>query len=224
MNGKFSFRKLFLTLIKCDGLFIKCIIVTESQKQMDSPRMNEIVRNALRARFSDFDFGRPPTNGIFLRPFKRFPIDRMKSRLVDVVFSTMAGCDVLDAAGVIELRFGFLLDEKSMVVVVVVDGAVVTEAAAVVAVVTVVVAVSVPVIVVDDACDCCAKIVARAHMLASMVHMRRLASANRRSILDCCVCAALTIVVTGRSTDFSLTFTVVLYLFRASAGGDTAIA
>lgn len=180
--------------------------------------MNEIVRNALRARFSDFDFGRPPTSGIFLRPFKRFPIDRMKSRFADGAFSlAMAGCDVLDAIGVIELRFGFLLDEKSIVVVVVVDGAVV-EVVVVAAPASIVLALAVA----FDSYVCCTIIVAFAQMLPSMLYIKR-SSADLRShfssMLDFCTCFALIIVVTGRSTAFSLIITVVLYLFSVSIGG-----
>lgn len=172
------------------------------QQATNAPKINEIVRNALRARFSDFDFGRPPTNGIFLRPFNRFPIDRMKSRLLAAFSLTVvvaACCEVLDAAGVIEVRFGFL-PVKSMVVVV--DAA----------------------IVVGAALDVCANMVVFEHMLLSVLEIKRSSAICRSAVssrLDFCVFIALTIVVTGRSA-FSLTFTVILYLLKVSVV-DTVI-
>lgn len=53
------------------------------------------MRKALRARFSDFDFCRPPTNGIFFRPLKRLPIERMKWRR-EVSFSVVIGGAMAD--------------------------------------------------------------------------------------------------------------------------------
>lgn len=69
------------------------------QHATNAPKINEIVRNALRARFSDFDFCRPPHNGFFLRTLSRLPIERMKSRFVDADGSfslPLFACDMAD--------------------------------------------------------------------------------------------------------------------------------
>lgn len=70
------------------------------QHATNAPRINEIVRKAFRARFSDFDFCRLPPSGNFLRPLRRLPIERIKSRLV-VSFSldalaTTVVVDIID--------------------------------------------------------------------------------------------------------------------------------
>lgn len=62
----------------------------------------------MRARFSDFDFCRPPHNGFFLRPLSRLPIDRMKSRFVDddsFSLPLLFGCEMADV--VIAVIFDF---------------------------------------------------------------------------------------------------------------------
>lgn len=55
------------------------------QHATKQPSMKEIVRNALRARFSDFDFCRPPptNSGIFFLLLKCLPIECIKSRLLE---------------------------------------------------------------------------------------------------------------------------------------------
>ena len=51
------------------------------QQATNAPRMNEMVRSALRARFSDFDFWRSSPSFFFLRPLIRLPMLRTMSFL-----------------------------------------------------------------------------------------------------------------------------------------------
>jgi len=68
------------------------------QQITNAPNINEIVRNAFLARFSDLDFCRPPIprlpNGFLPFPFSLLPIERMKSRFFSESLAVAATTDL----------------------------------------------------------------------------------------------------------------------------------
>lgn len=88
------------------------------QQATNAPKMKDIVRNALRTRFSEIDCGRLSLRGpAFLLPFSLLPIDRMKSRLLDVCRSRQGFMVMCTPQGMVfSGAFGFWDDVTTVVV------------------------------------------------------------------------------------------------------------